>query len=278
MMFMLLTALLPPSLDLPATNNNPPMSVALGGRNSSAAYVLPVTHSLPIDNLRESLRSHARVCVDGALLDAGLSRRMLPEHLQAIEETVLASLQRLRIIRVRPRYLSWALALRRLLLPRSRRRADAACVMDEDSHDDDDNGLSLVLCDGLADGFWPERWAEEERREQKKPSISVVRGADDVGMRDVMEAIGRLRKELGSIVVVSLQGIFVSPACRIYPVSFADGRASMRDMAERPLPRSSFRPLCHGHSPRPLLHRQRTWSPLWEQAGKTQPTGRSTWS
>lgn len=209
-MFLLLTTLLPSALELPATTNNPPMTVPLGGRNTSAAYLQPVTHASPIRTLADGMRSHIQSCIEGALLDAGLSRRILPEHVQAAEETVRASLRRLRIMRVRPRYLPWALALRRLLL--SRAAASGAGDVLSRPVDDPPDELALVVCDGLADGFWPERAAEEERREHKKPNISGLRNADDVGMRDVMEGIGRLRKELGSVLVVSLQGIFVSHA------------------------------------------------------------------
>jgi hypothetical protein len=57
--------------------------------------------------------------------------------------------------------------------------------------------------------MWPERWAEEERGGRRKAGKDGVRGADDVGMREVMEGIGRLRKELGAVVIVSLQGHWV---------------------------------------------------------------------
>ena len=71
--------------------------------------------------------------------------------------------------------------------------------------------MDLVICDGFADGFWPERWAEEETSGRKK-AAGGIKGAEDVGVREVMEMIGRLRKELGAAVVLSVQGLWVGLA------------------------------------------------------------------
>lgn len=70
--------------------------------------------------------------------------------------------------------------------------------------------MSLVVCDGFGDGFWPERWIEEERRGKRKVGVDGIRGGEDVGMRDVIEVIERIRRDLRSIVVLSTQGFWVS--------------------------------------------------------------------
>lgn len=138
------------------------------------------------------------------------------------------ALGRLRVVRVKARYLSWALALRRLLSPAPRRSSSRTTPGTDPSsspagsEDQPDSSLALVVCDGLADLYWPERWAEEERGVKKRDGAKAggwtgstaarlgVRGAEDVGMREVMHGIGRLRKETGAVVVVSLQGLWVS--------------------------------------------------------------------
>jgi hypothetical protein len=119
---------------------------------------------------------------------------------------VLESLRRLRVIKLKPRYKSWALALRTLHTPPyipSGHRGRGK----ERGH-----RLDLVVCDGLGDGLWPERWAEEERGGRRKGTgkDAGIRAAEDVGMRDVMDGIARLRKELGAVVVISVQGYWVS--------------------------------------------------------------------
>jgi len=69
--------------------------------------------------------------------------------------------------------------------------------------------MDLVVCDGFSDGFWPERWNDEKNKGKGKRV--GVRGSDDIGMQDVMENIKRLRKDLGAVVVLSVQGLWVSP-------------------------------------------------------------------
>jgi hypothetical protein len=98
----------------------------------------------------------------------------------AIDKTVHDALARLAVLRPRPRAATWAVALRRLLAPTG---ADAP---------------ALVVADGLGDGFWPERWADETRPR---------RTPEEAGMRDVWDALTTLRAQLGAVVVVTVQGL-----------------------------------------------------------------------
>ena len=76
--------------------------------------------------------------------------------------------------------------------------------------------MEYVLCDGFADGFWPERWAEEARGTRKRASGAIM-SAEDVGLKEVMEVIERLRRELGAVIVLSIQGLWVSSHNKISP-------------------------------------------------------------
>lgn len=119
----------------------------------------------------------------------------------AIDTCVKETLSRLRAIRVKGRYRYWALALRSLAYPQ--RRVDGVTDKGESS--------SLVCLDGLSTCFWPERYTEEERAgsSKKRGGVPGVRGLEDIGMRDVMQAIGGLRKEMGCVVVTTTQGLWV---------------------------------------------------------------------
>jgi hypothetical protein len=71
-----------------------------------------------------------------------------------------------------------------------------------------EGGIDLVICDGFGDAFWPERWAEEEKS-GRKVNKTGIRG-DEVGLKDILDAIGRLRREFGAVVVISTQYLGVS--------------------------------------------------------------------
>lgn len=71
----------------------------------------------------------------------------------------------------------------------------------------------MVVIDGFADGYYPQLWADEERG-RKQPGgdgANTVVGPDAVGVRQVMEVIGQIRKDLGSVVAMSVQGLRVRP-------------------------------------------------------------------
>lgn len=206
--FLLLTTLLPASFPLPATGalaHGATISIPLGGKGGYAAVVHPKTHRSIIPNLAVKMRGHVQQC----MLDTVGLTKPTASILAAVEEVVQGSLKKLRVIRVNPRYKDWALAFRKLRYP-----SNSLTVNEED---DEEEGLDLVVCDGFADGYWPERSIEEERIAAARIAGGAatakkrlgIRGAEDVGVRDIFEGIGKLRKELGTVVVLSLQGIWV---------------------------------------------------------------------
>lgn len=146
------------------------------------------------------MRGHIRTAVSGVVSTVGPAR-LTPAMERAIEACVAESLGRLRIVKVKGRYRYWALALRSLAYPLVTPGAGGG-----------EEALSLVCMDGLSACFWPERYAEEERSAagKKRTGVPGVRGLEGVGMRDVMDAIGVLRKEMGCVVVTTTQGLWVS--------------------------------------------------------------------
>ncbi|KAL7421904.1 hypothetical protein Q5752_003676 [Cryptotrichosporon argae] len=194
LIFTLMTTLLPASVSVRGTR------VELGGRGSTAIFIHPNTHASIVPRLRAVMASHLRSLAP-ALTAAGVAA------------TISASLARLTVVRVRPRWSNWALALARVLAGL-------------------DGAPALLVLDGLVDGYWPERWAEENSRRRDRARAPGVRGTEDVGFRDVWDALVRVRKELGAVVFVSVQGLwpaktppFFTPHVAGFPDSFAESGA-----------------------------------------------------
>ena len=196
LIFLLMTTILPASLTLDSPRH---LVVRLGGRNQHATLLLPVTHRVPILPLMRAMRSHILSCVQNDL-STNLPPTA-PAILEAVDEAVRQALSRLNIIKVKPRWKNWALALRAVVDP-------PQLHLDPSEYAGRDHGMSLVVCDGFGDAFYPERWADEDRGKRRR--MVGPRSGDDVGMRDVMDLIGRLRRELGAVVVLSTQGLWVS--------------------------------------------------------------------
>lgn len=208
--FLLLTTLLPYSLGLPLPYTSRAHQIPLGGKSQSAALLYSASSRSPIPLLARAIRSHIRDAVGSVISTVGPGR-LTPEMSAAIEACVKDSMSRLRVIRIKSRYRHWALALRALAYPAS--PADDL----EAGSSARGASLSLVCLDGLSECFWPERYAEEERSTASSSSrkrmssggVPGVRGIDDIGMRDVLDAIGILRKEMGCVVFSTSQGLWV---------------------------------------------------------------------
>ncbi|WVO16135.1 hypothetical protein L204_103804 [Cryptococcus depauperatus] len=179
--FLLMTTLLPSSL-------SHPHEISLGGKSSHAMIFQPATHLPIVPGLRKAMKAHVISCVPFAANDV-------------VEAVIKESMSRLRVWRGKPRYKDIALGLRSVL-----NQISPFAHPDRHYH----GGLDLLILDGLGDGYYPQRWADEERG-RKAPSVfGRIVGPEDVGMRQVMEAIGMIRKDLGSVVVMSVQGLRTS--------------------------------------------------------------------
>lgn len=124
-----------------------------------------------------------------------------PELTRQIDDMVQQAMGRLKVIRPRARNKAWALALKSLLVPDLRKVKEG-------------EGLDLVVCDGFGDGFYHERHADERRRAVSGTAgsgkrVPGLRGGEDVGLGDVVRAINELRSQMGAVVVLSIQGLWV---------------------------------------------------------------------
>lgn len=125
-----------------------------------------------------------------------------------VQKIVRQSLDRLEVVRLRPRWNSWALGLRRIV------EVPPVCT-----DDNKPQTVGLVVCDGFGDAYYPEKWAEEQYRFEKAsgntPAVSAaalkgLRTMDDVGLPEVLAAVTAIRQHLGSVVILGVQGLWVS--------------------------------------------------------------------
>ena len=181
------------------------IQIPLGGRGTRAALVHPSTHRSSLISLVKAIRAHLILSVQDALSGHLRPRNITPAIQKDIEAIIHSSLQRLQVIKHKPRWKPLVLALKTLLSP--------SRIQLETIDSAGDRPLTLVAIDGVGDGFWPERWNGEERGAVQS-SHRGVRGAEDVGVREMMETVAELRRELGSIVVLNVQGLWVFPTYR----------------------------------------------------------------
>lgn len=205
---MLVTALLPSRVTFDFSN---PSTIDLGGRSQYAALIHPVSHRSPVQRVEKGLRRYIHNAIHSNMGDITFK----PDLLRQIDEIVTESLGRLRLIKIKPRNKKWALALRALQYPPLwNLRGDKGSIRDGDGEGEGggEGGLDLVVCDGFSDGFYHDRHADERKIRPGGKKVVGLRGGEDVGMGDVMDSINHLREEMGTVVILSIQGLWVSPA------------------------------------------------------------------
>ena len=204
---MLVTALLPSRIILQTPN---PTQLDLGGRGQHAALIYPVSHRSPILKIEKGLRRYISNAIHSNMGDINIK----PNLQRQIDEIVEECMGRLRVIKLKARNKNWALALRALQLspPHSPPRVQPGYSRSEgkgNGRDEErEGGLDLVVCDGFSDGFYHDRSSDEHQHRLSRKKVGV-RGGEDVGMGDVIRAIDGLREGMGSVVVLSIQGLWV---------------------------------------------------------------------
>jgi len=197
LLFLLMTTLLPSTFTLKYPN---PVPIDLGGRNSNAALIYPTSHPNPLPIFQGRMRDTITSAVHAELG----SINSTPELEIQIDDLIKECLGRLRVIRVKPRWKEWSLAMKSLLNRNESRRMEAGKEKEEEG------GMDLVVCDGFSDGFWAERWAEESLKARGMKSRIGIRGGEVI-IGDVIDDITRLRRDLGAVVILSVQGLWVRP-------------------------------------------------------------------
>lgn len=200
LLFLLMTTILPSTWTLRYPN---PIPIDLGGRDGHAALIYPTSHPNPIPLLHGRLRNTILSAIHTQVGHIATT----PELEKQIDALVEECLGRLRVTRVKSKWKDWSLAFKSLLVPLSRIASSGR--VDMGGEEGGGGGMDLVVCDGFSDGFWAERWADETYKSRQRGKVEV-RGSD-IHIGDVMDDIARLRKDLGTVVILSVQGLWVSP-------------------------------------------------------------------
>lgn len=197
LLFLLMTTLLPQTFILKYPN---PITIELGGRNALASLIYPTSHRNPLPLLQARMENTVRSAINVQVGHIGST----PQLEEQIDFLVKRCLGRLRVIRIKPRWKDWSLAFKSLLLPRPNSSTNGM------EKEEEEGGMDLIICDGFSDGFWAERWADEQLKLNSRQKGRIgVRGGD-IHIGDVMDDISRLRKDIGAIVILSVQGLWVS--------------------------------------------------------------------
>ncbi|KAJ9123116.1 hypothetical protein QFC22_001307 [Naganishia vaughanmartiniae] len=219
-LFLVMTSILPArvkfrDIDLSNTTNSAVhgandqiRELALGGKAQSVIFVHPSTHASPVLRLSKLITSHVRHCLSSSELQ--LSANLQTKLARLIVKTALS---RLTIFKLPIANASFAasdvvspyapLAATLAFLPQYVRQMDRE--------------LSLLVIDGIGDGFWQARWQREQRlKERQLPTSNNpqpvqqagIRSSQDVTMNDIVKRIDRIRRVLGCAVIVTNQAIW----------------------------------------------------------------------
>ncbi|WWD03063.1 hypothetical protein V865_001108 [Kwoniella europaea PYCC6329] len=174
------------------------LSTPLGGRGLNVTLIQPMTHRSIIPLIRQSLRNH--------ILNISPTTPM-----QMVDKVIKESLSRLTVYRPKPRWKDYALCLKKVLdnATDSPRGISSSSL----EGDGDRGGLDLLVVDGMGDPHYPTKWIEEQKGNNRYYDAGYkdrILGMEDIGLKQVMECIGRIRKEVGAVVVMGTQGLRVS--------------------------------------------------------------------
>ncbi|WWC89237.1 uncharacterized protein L201_004155 [Kwoniella dendrophila CBS 6074] len=207
--YLIFTTILPKTL--PDFLNTP-----IGGKEQSVTLIQPITHKNVNDlitKLKKLIKNHI------LHISPKLSNEL-------VEKVIRDSLSKLKIYKIKPRYKDLALTLKLILSksinsPRSSSKSKSEPT---EEHEEDksasktstttEEGLDLLCIDGIGDSHYTSRWSHEQKGINNMfhydKSSNRILGSDEIGLKQVMECIGRIRKELGTVVVMSKQGLRAS--------------------------------------------------------------------
>jgi hypothetical protein len=232
-------------------SSRPFVTVPLGGKDQQVVYIHSATVASPLLAIGKTARTHIIHCIERILtattsLTPDLTSPQSP-YGPIIEAAVQGALRNLSIftlpISSNP---TASLAATLSFIPVYQREH---C----------DKEIQLVLVDGAGDGFWQQRWTSEQQRSARvvREGLAIpegIRGSMDVGMHDVMRAITNLRRDLGIVVVTTVQGLWRTRAVdretryweshlpQPYPKPFVVDLRSSHESASTAMPAENRRP------------------------------------
>ena len=143
-------------------------------------------------------------------LSTNLRARVITPPIEGvINRTIHQALSRLNIIRFKPRWKYLYMSLMRVLHPPA--LTISAPPLDNEAKT---QSAGMVVIDGFGDPYWPERWAAEDKR-VKRGSTGISSG-DNIGLNDITKLVQAVREQMGTVVFLSIQGLWVSSIQQIF--------------------------------------------------------------
>lgn len=168
--------------------------ISIGGKGKEVVWIQSTSHASIVSKVSRWMEVHIEHCLNE---DLGVASK----HKNEIQEIIQTSLKRLTIFtlpHVSPDVGSPydPLAIVLLNLPQHVQKN----LKSE---------LSLLVIDGMGDNFWAGRFHREERQSQntRASSVGVRDGAE---MRDVLTALTDIRRDMGTVVVVTTQALWTN--------------------------------------------------------------------
>ncbi|KAJ9107418.1 hypothetical protein QFC21_000869 [Naganishia friedmannii] len=182
--------------------------LALGGKAQSVIFVHPSTHASPVLRLSKLITSHVDHCLSSSGLQ--LSAASQGELARLI---VKSALSRLTVFKLPIANASFAAS--DIVSPYAPLAATLSFLPQQVWQTDRE--LSLLVIDGIGDGFWQARWQREQKLKERQTRASNnpqqqqqagIRSSQGVTMDDVVMRIDRIRRDLGCAVIVTNQAIW----------------------------------------------------------------------
>ena len=163
------------------------------------------------------MQAHIQTCILDAL-STNLRSRTITSALRAtMEHEVDEALERLMVVRFRPRWKYLYMSLLQILHPPCMKMDHQIEREKEALHR---RSVDLLVIDGFGDPFWPERLTEEDKSTTRGRYGTGIGGAGagaaglssgvGIGIKEIMGLIQRIRDDLGSVVFLSIQSLWVS--------------------------------------------------------------------
>ncbi|KAJ9112582.1 hypothetical protein QFC19_000601 [Naganishia cerealis] len=181
--------------------------LGIGGKAQSVIFIHSSTHASPILRLSSLITSHVEHCLSS-------SEQQISAESQAklARLVVKSALSRLTVFKIPIANASFAAS--DIVSPYAPLAATLAFIPQHVRQSDCE--LSLLIIDGIGDGFWQTRWQREQRskeiqlRDSNNPQSQQqrIRSSQDVTMDDVVKRIDYIRRELGCAVIVTNQAIW----------------------------------------------------------------------
>ncbi|WWC70086.1 uncharacterized protein I206_104033 [Kwoniella pini CBS 10737] len=175
----------------------------LGGKQLKVTLIIPKSHNLfkIINNIKLSIKNHI------LNIKPNESEKM-------INQIIKESLSRLKIYQIKSRFKELALILKKILYNTVNLPRGISSNLENQEELVKKNELDLLIIEGIGDSLYPTRWNEEQKNQNYNHNTfknnKIIINSDQIGLKQIFDCINQIRKEIGSIIIMSNQGLRAS--------------------------------------------------------------------